>query len=95
VETSNGGLLFDDLHGLTAALRLMEDQPERRLAMGRAGHAAFLAHWSERAVVPRYLDLVARLQARRDSTQRRGADSPPQTVGGAAAPETPAACEPS
>ena len=63
VETSKGGLLFDGLLQLQGALRLFEEDAERRLAMGRAGRAAFLAHWSESAVVPRYLDLVRRLQA--------------------------------
>jgi len=92
VETSKGGLLFDDLRELQAALRLVEEDQARRLAMGRAGRAAFQSHWSESAVVPRYLDLVDRLRARRDSALR-GAEAPAQTESGDTLTESHTACE--
>lgn len=65
VERSGGGLLFDAGPELADALRLLEADSGRRDALGRAGYDAYRRHWSEEAVVPRYLDLVERASQRR------------------------------
>jgi glycosyltransferase involved in cell wall biosynthesis len=65
VEASGGGALFDGPEDLLAAMRRILDDPARRRALGRAGLEAQQRLWSESAVVPRYLDLVRRIAARR------------------------------
>jgi len=65
VETAGGGLLFDGADDLLRAMQTMQEQPDTRGRMARAARAAFLDHWSERAVLPRYLDLIHELRERR------------------------------
>lgn len=60
-----GGLLFSDRHELAAALQQMERDPVARDQHARAGRLAFLRHWTEDVVVPRYLDLIRRVALRR------------------------------
>jgi glycosyltransferase involved in cell wall biosynthesis len=60
VETAGGGELFSNTEELVAAMRRLQQDPARRDRLAEAGSAAFLARWSERAVVPQYLDIVAR-----------------------------------
>ena len=67
VESSGGGVLFDSQAELAAAIRLLEGESAKRLAMGRAGRAAFRARWSEAVVLPQYLALIERLNAGRTS----------------------------
>ena len=59
VETSGGGELFGTREELVAAMRRMQGDPAHREKLARAGYEAFLARWSERAVIPRYLEVVA------------------------------------
>ncbi len=59
VETSGGGELFQTREELIGAMRRLQAEPGRRAALARAGLAAFAARWSERAVVPQYLEIVA------------------------------------
>ena len=40
-------------------MRRMQGDPAHRERLARAGHEAFLARWCERAVIPRYLEVVA------------------------------------
>ena len=40
----------------------------QRDALGRAGRAAFLEHWSERTVLPRYLSVIQDAAAARGAT---------------------------
>jgi hypothetical protein len=42
------------------------------IAPGQRGFDAFVKHWSETAVVPRYLDVVRRAAASRQARNRRG-----------------------
>jgi glycosyltransferase involved in cell wall biosynthesis len=65
VERSGGGLLFDTGPELADALRLLEADPGRRDALGRAGYDAYRRHWCEGAVVPRYIEVVERAWGRR------------------------------
>ncbi|MBK8005223.1 MAG: glycosyltransferase family 4 protein [Gemmatimonadetes bacterium] len=60
VETAGGGELFSTTDELVAAMRRLQDDPARRDRLAEAGSAAFLQRWSESAVVPQFLDIVAR-----------------------------------
>ncbi len=60
VEDSGGGLLFDGAKELRSAMRRVELDPSLRAALGEAGLRAYRERWSERAIVPRYLDVIGR-----------------------------------
>ncbi|MCE9594286.1 MAG: glycosyltransferase family 4 protein [Planctomycetes bacterium] len=60
LETAEGGELFGNPAELIAAMRRFQSDPAHRSRCAAAGHAAFLENWTERAVVPRYLDIVRR-----------------------------------
>lgn len=65
VAQSGGGELFDNPEDLLAAMRrLLSDETARR-KLGEAGAAALERLWSERAVVPRYLEVVREIAARK------------------------------
>ena len=65
VETSGGGLLFERGSELPSVMRRLQSSPADRDALARNAVAAFRTHWTEDAVVPRYLDLVAECALRR------------------------------
>lgn len=65
VETSGAGELFGTPDELRAALRRALTQTDRRARLSAGGRAAFAERWSERAVLPRYFELVARTARRR------------------------------
>jgi glycosyltransferase involved in cell wall biosynthesis len=65
VESARAGALFSTDAELLAALRAMQDSPERRDELGRNGYRAFVENYSESAVLPRYLEIVARAAARK------------------------------
>ncbi|HEU4630944.1 MAG TPA: glycosyltransferase family 4 protein [Gemmatimonadaceae bacterium] len=65
VERAGGGLLFETPDELVAALHALHASPARRAELARAGAAAFARHWSESAVLPQYLELIARTAAAR------------------------------
>ena len=60
VEQSGGGELFDSDEQLIAAMRRLQDQPERRRQLGDAGFRAAQDRWSEDVVVSQYLEIVNR-----------------------------------
>jgi glycosyltransferase involved in cell wall biosynthesis len=65
VAGSGGGELFTTREELIAAMRRLQGDPAARAAAARAGYRAFLEHWSEQAVIPRYLDVVRRAAERK------------------------------
>lgn len=65
VETSGGGELFGTRDELVGAMRRLQEDPARRARLAAAGYDAFVSRWSERAVVPQYLDIVARAAERK------------------------------
>lgn len=65
MELAKGGELFGTPAELVEALRRFQADPEHREHCASAGHRAFLEHWTERAVLPRYLDIVARAAERK------------------------------
>jgi len=66
VGKAQAGLLFDGPDELLAALRELQADDARRQELAENGYRAFLEHWTESAVVPRYLELA------RDAAARRG-----------------------
>jgi glycosyltransferase involved in cell wall biosynthesis len=60
-----GGLVFETAVELDAALRTLADQPALRARLSDEAVRAFREHWSEEAVVPQFIDSVARARARR------------------------------
>jgi glycosyltransferase involved in cell wall biosynthesis len=66
VEGSGGGLLFETSAELGAAIGQLAGDPELRARLGRQGHEALLARWTESAVLPQYFDLI------RQTAERRG-----------------------
>ena len=58
MDAAAGGDLFDTPAELEAALHRYLDEPGRRSQLGRAAREAFVARWSEQAVLPRFLDVV-------------------------------------
>jgi glycosyltransferase involved in cell wall biosynthesis len=65
IEKSNGGELFDTAEDLIKSMERLQADPNRRRQLGAAGYEAFLAHWSESAVIPRYLQIVEDARAQR------------------------------
>ncbi len=59
VETAGAGELFATREELVAAMRRLQDDPARRDRLARAGYEAYVTRWSESAVIPQYLDIVA------------------------------------
>ena len=58
VEAAGGGELFWTPDELAAAMRRLQTDRPRRDRLGRAAFEGFRRYWSERAVIPRYLDVV-------------------------------------
>ena len=69
VERAQGGLLFENASELKSALQTMLQDDEARERMAQSAYDAYLEHWTESAVLPRYLDLV------RDVARETGRDS--------------------
>jgi glycosyltransferase involved in cell wall biosynthesis len=67
VAQSGGGLLFETPDELAAAMRVLQEDPERRAALGRSGYDAFRQRWSESAVVPRYIQMFQAACAKRQA----------------------------
>ncbi len=64
VERSQAGELFTTQDELVAALARLRGDPARRAQLGRNGWRAYVDHWSESAVLPKYLDVVRRAAER-------------------------------
>jgi glycosyltransferase involved in cell wall biosynthesis len=65
VETARGGELFATRDELLAAMKRIRSDTALRDRLADAGYRAFVVRWSESAVIPRYLDVVARAAERR------------------------------
>jgi glycosyltransferase involved in cell wall biosynthesis len=74
VEQSGAGELFADAEELLAAMRRLQQAPERRSELGARAYQACRDRWSEDVVVGRYLELVA--QAAGERAARRGSPAP-------------------
>ncbi|MFZ5618361.1 MAG: glycosyltransferase family 4 protein [Pseudomonadota bacterium] len=66
IEKSGAGFLFDDAsEAYAAAIRLARD-PTLRARLGACGKSAFQAHWSEKAALAAYFNLVAEKAAEKN-----------------------------
>lgn len=65
VDRSGGGELFHTTEELVSAMRRLQQDPGYRGRLSRSGYQGYVEHWSESAVIPRYLDIVHRAAARR------------------------------
>jgi glycosyltransferase involved in cell wall biosynthesis len=65
VEKARAGELFTTGEELIAAMRKLQGDAGLRAEQGRRGHRAYLDHWCESAVLPRYLDVVRRAAERK------------------------------
>ena len=68
LDKAGAGLLFDDERELLDAMSALQRDPARRRDWGEQARTAFTRHWSESAVLPRYLDVV------RAAAERSGHD---------------------
>jgi glycosyltransferase involved in cell wall biosynthesis len=66
VEQAHSGLLFSTKEELLSGMHRFQSDPLLREQHVRRGYDAFVEHWSESAVLPRYLELV------RDVARRKG-----------------------
>jgi glycosyltransferase involved in cell wall biosynthesis len=67
---AQAGLLFTGQGELCDAMRAIQGDPDLRARLSRAARAAFVAHWTDRVVIPEYMDIVRRATAR--ANVRRG-----------------------
>lgn len=65
VELAGGGLLFDAGSELPALLGRLQHDRGLRDGLASAARSAFQRHWTEEAVLPRYLELVSECAMRR------------------------------
>jgi glycosyltransferase involved in cell wall biosynthesis len=68
VERCGGGELFETPQELVAAMRRFQQDPGRRARMAADARQGFIKHWSESAVLPKYLDVVRRAAAAKGHT---------------------------
>ena len=69
VETSGGGLLYEDDDDLPACLAVMQQDGARRAEMASRGYLASCERWTEGVVIPQLLVLIDEARAAR---ARRG-----------------------
>ena len=67
VGQASAGLLFSTNDELRAAMRSIQATPDLRERLSCAAREAFLEHWTERTVLPAYLDIVRRAGVRADA----------------------------
>jgi glycosyltransferase involved in cell wall biosynthesis len=69
VERCDGGELFETPQELVAAMRRIRQDPGRRSRLAANAREGFVKHWTESAVIPRYLDVVRRAAAAKGHTE--------------------------
>ena len=65
VQASGGGELFSTRDELLAAMTRLSHDSAHRAALAAAGYRAYVERWSERVVVPLYLDIIRRAALRK------------------------------
>lgn len=58
IETSGGGLLFEDADQLLEGMERLLDDPELRSDLGGRGYAGFLRQWTPEVYIEQYLSLI-------------------------------------
>ncbi|MGQ0646180.1 MAG: glycosyltransferase family 4 protein [Gemmatimonadaceae bacterium] len=64
VQASGGGELFSTREELLAAMTRLSHDGAYRASLAAAGYRAYVERWSERVVVPQYLDIIRRAALR-------------------------------
>ena len=70
VEASGGGELFSTRAELRAAMTRLSSDPGHRARLSHNGYRAYVSRWSERVVVPQYLELLRQAAARKGDRRR-------------------------
>jgi glycosyltransferase involved in cell wall biosynthesis len=70
VEASGGGELFSSRDELRGAMARLSSDGEHRARLSRNGYRAYVERWSERVVVPQYLELLRQAAARKGDARR-------------------------
>jgi glycosyltransferase involved in cell wall biosynthesis len=65
IEAAHGGIVFSDERELSAALRRLQREPRLRAQFAENAYNAYARDYCERAVVPRYLAIIANAAARK------------------------------
>ncbi len=65
VEAAGAGELFGTTDELIAAIRRLQSDSAHRDRLAAAAYRGYLERWSERAVIPQFLDVVRRAAARK------------------------------
>jgi len=76
VEGSGAGATFVDADALEVEMRRMLADPARHAAMRERAYALFRSTYSEEAVLPRYLELIDRLERERALPSSRQMTAP-------------------
>ena len=71
IDRARSGELFETKEELLAAMRKLLADPDARARSAQRGYQAFVEHWSESAVLPRYLEVVRRAAASRNTPVHR------------------------
>lgn len=65
VNLAQGGELFSTSEELVAAMRRLQHDADWRALLAKNAYEGFIKHWSEDAVIPRYVDVVRKAAIRR------------------------------
>lgn len=76
VESSGGGLLFENASELQTALDRLGTDPAQREALGSSGRRALAERWSESVVLEQYFDLIRRVAAAKSPALCRRIEEP-------------------
>ena len=60
VERCGGGMLFEDADELLTSMRRIQEDIPFRNKLAELAYKGFETHWSEEAVIPRYLEVIRR-----------------------------------
>ncbi len=72
VEASGGGELFTTREELLAAMARLSGDAAYREKLARSAYRAYVERWSERVVVPQYLEILKRAAVRRGDARTAG-----------------------
>ena len=77
VERAGGGLSSRRAEELIEAMGRIQADGSLRASLSEAAARGFREHWSERAVLPRYLEVVQRAARSRETQRQASTLSPP------------------
>jgi glycosyltransferase involved in cell wall biosynthesis len=69
VERGRGGLLFDGPEELLKSMHRIQTNPSFRSELSESAQQGFTKHWTESAIIPRYLEVVKRAAQAKGRTE--------------------------